>query len=119
MSRPPDQERGFTLLETLVALAILSLVMVAAFGGISDSLNRTVRQQQQLDRLIEAENLLNRIMAGEKISETAGMQIVITDISPDGLREKGFALEQIRVFDEDGKRELLSSKWLHRQEEDQ
>ncbi|MFC7050961.1 PulJ/GspJ family protein [Emcibacter nanhaiensis] len=119
MPRRPDPERGFTLLETLVALAILSLVMVAAFGGISDSLNRTVRQQQELDRLAQAENLMTRIMAGEKVSETGDLRLSVRDISPEGLTEKGFILEHIRILDKTGDRVLLSSQWLHRREEEQ
>jgi general secretion pathway protein I len=35
--------RGFTLLEVLVAMAILSLGMIAVFSGMSQSLNVTVR----------------------------------------------------------------------------
>jgi general secretion pathway protein I len=35
--------RGFTLLEVLVAMAILSLGMIAVFGGMNQSLNVTTR----------------------------------------------------------------------------
>lgn len=44
--RPPlphSTFRGFTLLEVLVAMAILSLGMIAVFGAMSQSLDATVR----------------------------------------------------------------------------
>lgn len=42
-SNRPRSRRGFTLLEVLVAMAILSLGMIAVFGGMNQSLNVTAR----------------------------------------------------------------------------
>ncbi len=41
--RSTAHRRGFTLLEVLVAMAILSLGMIAVFSGMSQSLNATTR----------------------------------------------------------------------------
>jgi len=57
--RRPDRDcRGFTLLEVLVAMAILSLGMIAVFSGMSQSLNVTIRLR---DKTLASWIALNQI----------------------------------------------------------
>jgi len=51
----PRPQRGFTLLELLVALAIFALLAVMAYGGLSKVLRTEDILDQQLDRLAEVQ----------------------------------------------------------------
>ncbi len=53
-------QRGFTLLEALVALAVLSTVLASAFGVFSSGLKALSRGDQRLTLALIAENLLER-----------------------------------------------------------
>jgi prepilin-type N-terminal cleavage/methylation domain-containing protein len=50
-SRSTDGQNGFTLIELVVAFTILSLVTVAAFGGLGVSLSSWTRGNDAIDRL--------------------------------------------------------------------
>jgi prepilin-type N-terminal cleavage/methylation domain-containing protein len=53
-------QRGFTLLEALVALAVLSTVLAAAFGVFSSGLKALSRGDERLTLALIAESLLER-----------------------------------------------------------
>jgi prepilin-type N-terminal cleavage/methylation domain-containing protein len=55
---------GFTLLETLVAFAILSLVTITGFGILGDSFRGLARIETHEDFHARAENLLNLMVQG-------------------------------------------------------
>ncbi len=56
--RPDHEESGFTLIEVLVAMAILSLGMIAVFSGMNQSLNVTTRLR---DKTLASWIALNKI----------------------------------------------------------
>jgi prepilin-type N-terminal cleavage/methylation domain-containing protein len=77
--------RGFTLLEALVALAVLGMVMSGAFGVFSSGLRGLSRGDERLTVALFAESLLNRadldltLGAGEASGRTAdGMSWRVT-----------------------------------------
>ena len=53
-------QRGFTLIETLVALAVLGTVMSVVYGMVSDQLRRIGRGDERVTLALFAENLLAR-----------------------------------------------------------
>jgi prepilin-type N-terminal cleavage/methylation domain-containing protein len=55
-----DHQRGFTLLEALVALAVLATVLASAFGVFSSGLRALSRGDQRLTLALIAESLLER-----------------------------------------------------------
>lgn len=62
LNRPPRPE-GFTLLELLVAIAILALISVAAFHLVSDTVmvrDQGLRHEQALQNLQKAEMIMQR-----------------------------------------------------------
>jgi general secretion pathway protein I len=80
MTPEPTEERGFTLLEVLIALAILGVSLSVILTTVSDTLSRTRRGEQELAAAALAQTLLDR----------AGRDLVTkgTDASGD---EDGFA----------------------------
>ena len=59
LPRPP-RAAGFTLIETLVALAVLGTVMSVVYGMVSDQLRRIGRGDEQVTLALFAQNLLAR-----------------------------------------------------------
>ncbi len=59
MSTPRD--RGFTMIEALVAFVIVSLVLGAGYAGMAGGLKATARAEDALDKLAQAEAVLARI----------------------------------------------------------
>lgn len=60
MTRSNPREHGFTLLETLVALAILGVVMAAVYAVIGSGLRTAHRDEDRLLLGLVAQNLLTR-----------------------------------------------------------
>jgi prepilin-type N-terminal cleavage/methylation domain-containing protein len=56
-----NRERGFTIVETLVALAILALALTSFYQLTADSLQGTSNARLQIDALGQAETLLERL----------------------------------------------------------
>lgn len=63
------KDQGFTLLETLVALAILSLALVALFRTVSDGLGGVRRTDEHVRAVAIAQSLLERAGADQKLDE--------------------------------------------------
>ena len=59
-----SDERGFTLVELLVSLAILTIALAVLFGAISSSLDRTRRSRDDAVASSLVQSLLTRANAG-------------------------------------------------------
>ena len=75
------RQRGFTLIEIIVALAILAVALGALFQSFSTGLRATVVSDRQEAAVMLAQSLLDRI--GQDIPLAAGEQ---AGVSEDGLR---------------------------------
>ena len=75
------RQRGFTLIEIIVALAILAVALGALFQSFSTGLRVTAATDRQAAAVMLAQSLLDRI--GQDIPLAAGEQAGVAD---DGLR---------------------------------
>ena len=64
-----NDRRGFTLVELLVSLAILSVALAVLFGAISSSLDRTRKERNDAAATSLVQSLLARGSAGEQAGE--------------------------------------------------
>jgi type II secretory pathway pseudopilin PulG len=73
---------GFTLLETIVAFAILSLVTITGFGILGDSFRGVARIETHEDLQTRARNLLNLMVQGlvPPASDFEGLTVVETPL---------------------------------------
>jgi prepilin-type N-terminal cleavage/methylation domain-containing protein len=103
---------GFTLLETLVAFAILSLVTITGFGILGDSFRGLARIETHEDLNARAENLLNLMVQGvvPPQSDFEGLTIVETPLPR--LQPRG--LQPIRIEIAAGGTLLLDSVIVRR-----
>src|SRR5262245_47287567 len=76
----PKRQRGFTLIEIIVSLAILVFALTALFQAFSSALRATDATEQQAKAVMLARSLLDRV--GEDIPLTAGEK---AGVSEDGL----------------------------------
>jgi len=67
-------ERGFTLIEALVAFVIVSLVLGAGYAGMAGGLRAAARAEEALEKLARAEATLARI--GPEIPLAEGETVV-------------------------------------------
>jgi prepilin-type N-terminal cleavage/methylation domain-containing protein len=84
--------QGFTLLETLVAFVILSLVTITGFTLLGDSFRAVAQVEQRLKLQEEAENLLAQLIR-TKIPSTATLQVTETEL----VRAKDAFQQPIRI----------------------
>lgn len=66
--RPVDTQRGFTLIETLIALAVLSLMMVIAWGTATQTMNAKKHFGAVQDRFREARAAMQRMVSDIEMS---------------------------------------------------
>jgi len=79
-----SDRRGFTLVELLVSLAILSVALAVLFGAISSSLDRTRKERDEASATSLVQSLLARGSAGEQAGE-APTRTAIVGGSPSHL----------------------------------
>jgi type II secretory pathway component PulJ len=84
--------QGFTLLETLLAFVILSLVTITGFTLLGDSFRAVGQVEQRVKLQEEAENLLAQLIR-TKISSTATLRITETELA----RAKDSFQQPIRI----------------------
>lgn len=82
MSRLASKPRGFTLIEVVVALAIVGAVSIAAFGALSADLRAAALTRRNLE--LEA-------LASERASTLALADLPTLTALPDSLRQGHFA----------------------------
>jgi general secretion pathway protein I len=75
-----DADAGFTLVEVLVALAILAIAFGFAFRALSGGFDRLDRDQKNADALLLAQSTLARV----------GHDIALADGAVDGRTNDGF-----------------------------
>lgn len=92
---------GFTLLETLVAFVILSLVTITAFSILGDSFHGLARIESHALLQARAENLLNLMAQGlvPPEAEFEGLTIVETPLARAGA--SGWQPIRIQIMAED------------------
>lgn len=115
--------RGFTLVELLVAISILGLLMTAAFGALrlgSRSLEESVRRADRSEEIRSSADFLRRRLAElVPLSRTEGRERELlfagapdaarfVSTAPEGLAGVGLLVLAIRVDDADG----LTNVWL-------
>jgi general secretion pathway protein I len=61
-------ERGFTLLETVVAMAILGLTLALAYQSLGWALRRGAEQRQREQALLAAQSLLGKLRGERSMS---------------------------------------------------
>ncbi len=103
---------GFTLLETLVAFIILSLVSITAFTILGDSFQGLARIDAHEITHARAENLLNLMAQGvvPPEFEFEGLTIVETPLSQTGA----MGWQPVRVQISAGEKPLLDSVIVRR-----
>src|SRR5262249_59696567 len=88
MTARPAPARGFTLIEILVAFAILAFVLVALYRIFGGGLATTARLEQRTAALLMARSMLERVgtdvplVAGEPSGTTADGMAWTLDIRP-------------------------------------
>jgi general secretion pathway protein I len=91
MTARPEPARGFTLIEILVAFAILAFALVALYRIFGGGLATTARLEQRTAALLLARSMLERVgtdvplVAGEQSGTTADGMAWTLDIRPAGL----------------------------------
>jgi prepilin-type N-terminal cleavage/methylation domain-containing protein len=70
-SRNGKKDDGFTLLEALVSLLILSLSVAVLFGVFSDSATRLGKMQQRSQGLAHARSLLDSLQANTDVAASS------------------------------------------------
>lgn len=63
-------ERGFTLVEALVAFAILATMLVALYGAVGTSLNGLARSARYEEAILIAEGRLAELTAARSLPQT-------------------------------------------------
>lgn len=90
MSTSPNlrgRERGFTLLEVIVAFAILALVLGGAFAVMSGGLQAQARADEVLARLSRAQSVLATVGTERPLASarfTEGGDIIEIEVAPEG-----------------------------------
>jgi len=93
MTGRPAPSRGFTLIEILVAFAILAFVLVALYRIFGGGLATTARLEQRSAELLMARSILERVgadvplVAGEQSGTTPDGMAWVLDIRPAAIIE--------------------------------
>ena len=119
MSRPERAERGFTLVETLVALAALAFVAVAAMALVGSGVRFAASERERAIAAVIADNLMVEVLARaqtpdigpqERTLEAGGLRwraVITAEEAGEGLRAV-----VVRVYAEDGDRVLAEAASL-------
>lgn len=88
--KPLVTNRGFTLIEVLVATAILAVTLTILFQSFSGGINATVKSQKHILAILSAQSLMDRI----------GHDIPLKNGSKEGETELGLKWRSIIGFAE-------------------
>lgn len=69
MSRAARDQRGFTLIEVLVAFAVLAMLLGAIYQTFSSGLNASARAERRAVAALHAQSVLAALGSGEPISQ--------------------------------------------------
>lgn len=69
MSRSARDQRGFTLIEVLVAFAVLAMLLGAIYQTFSSGLNASARAERRAVAALHAQSVLAALGSGEPISQ--------------------------------------------------
>lgn len=83
------RQRGFTLLELLIAVTLLAVMMALLFGGLRSGMDgaaRLDRRLEALDDLRTAQFVLRRLLTGaQPLAPVSGGRVIAFDGRPDGI----------------------------------
>lgn len=71
----PNSQRGFTLLEVLVSLALMGIALVAIFQLFSTGLRGVAASDDYVDAVIRAESKMREILDDQDLSEKSWKEI--------------------------------------------
>ncbi|MFM9862306.1 MAG: prepilin-type N-terminal cleavage/methylation domain-containing protein [Micropepsaceae bacterium] len=97
-------ERGFTLVEALVAFAILAVMLVALYGAVGTSLNGLARSARYEEAILIAEGRLAELAAVRKLPqarewaiEGSGYRWRVDVVVPEKLEPAELSLSPFRA----------------------
>ena len=88
-------EKGFTLLELIIAMALITMVMAAVFMGFSVALRLFVEEMDRSNIYIEADRGISRmtkeLLGAKEIVSASSREVTfwLADVNADGLRQDG------------------------------
>lgn len=111
--RLPDEDSGFSLIEALVALAVLAIATVGLIRAVETHIDSTRAMERRAAAMWVAENRLAEIQLGDPAANSPDVQLlgqpwrvaVARTRTPDAAIDK----VRIQVFAQGGERSALAS----------
>jgi prepilin-type N-terminal cleavage/methylation domain-containing protein len=93
----PAENDGFTLIEVLVAFAILSLVVIASFRIFADGVQRVTAVEQRLAEAAIAQSLVDEFRQYGQIQPRPGFLVSVEKVSSDAVDWTTIQPHRIRI----------------------